>query len=128
MKQEILTPKEKKIRKKIHIRELMETYPGLLTDKENKILSMFTQKNATGANIARKLNISRQAVHDHVRRALTRMENCENKIGNMEKNRKTSIYISKMRKILETAAKETPKQKKALEEALNILKKIEKNI
>ena len=128
MKQKILTPKEKKIRKKIHIRELMETYPGLLTDKENKILSMFTQKNATGANIARKLNISRQAVHDHVRRALTRMENCENKIGNMEKNRKTSIHIDKMRKILETTAKETPKQKKALEEALNILKKIEKNI
>ncbi|MCD6107773.1 MAG: HTH domain-containing protein [Caldisericaceae bacterium] len=128
MKQEILTPKEKKIRKKIHIRELMETYPGLLTDKENKILSMFVQKNATGANIARKLNISRQAVHDHVRRALTRMENCENKIGNMKKNRKTSMHIAKMRKILETVAKETPKQKKALEETLNILKKIEENI
>jgi predicted DNA-binding protein YlxM (UPF0122 family) len=128
MKQKPLTPKEKKILKKIHIRELMDTYPGLLTDKENKILSMFTQKNATGSNIARKLNISRQAVHDHIRRALTRMENCENKIGNMEKNRKTSMHIEKMRKILETVAEKTPRQKEALEEALSILKKIEKNI
>lgn len=127
MKQKILTPKEKKILKKMHIKELMETYPGLLTDKENKILTMFIQRNATGANIARKLNISRQAVHDHVRRALTRMENCENKIGNMEKNRKTSIYIGKMRIVLETIAKETPKQKKALEKALSMLKEIEKN-
>ena len=128
MKQKALTPKEKKIRKKIHIKELVDTYSGLLTDKENEILSLYTEGDTTGAHIARKLNVSRQAVHDHIRRAVTRMENCERKMGKLEKNKKAFMYIDKLQKMLEKMMKEAPKHKEMVEKELRMLKKIEKNI
>jgi len=128
MKQKTLTPKEKKIRKKVHIRELVGTYSGLLTDKENEILSLYTEGSTTGAYIARKLNVSRQAIHDHIRRAVTRMENCERKMGKLEKNKKAFMYIGKLQKMLKKMMKEAPEHKEMIKKELEMLKKIEKNI
>jgi predicted DNA-binding protein YlxM (UPF0122 family) len=75
-----ITPgREKKIKRKEEIGELLEFYAGLLTKKESVVL----------AEVARKLRISRQAVHDHIRRSLGRMRRCENKlqlIANYKKN------------------------------------------
>jgi predicted DNA-binding protein YlxM (UPF0122 family) len=78
MKKE-LTPRERKLLKKARIKELMEVHSGLLTDREKKILTLYTDPNMSGALIARKLNVSRQAVHDHVNRAFNKIENCESK-------------------------------------------------
>jgi len=80
---------EKKIKRKEEIGELLEFYSGLLTKKELGVLELYIQPNYSGAEVARKLRISRQAVHDHIRRSLGRMRRCENKlqlIANYKKN------------------------------------------
>ncbi|NCQ52989.1 MAG: HTH domain-containing protein, partial [Caldiserica bacterium] len=79
MKKE-LTPRERKLLKKVRIKELMEVHSGLLTDREKRILTLYSDPNLSGALIARRLNVSRQAIHDHVNRALAKMENCESKM------------------------------------------------
>jgi predicted DNA-binding protein YlxM (UPF0122 family) len=80
---------EKKIKRKEEIGELLEFYSGLLTRKELGVLELYIQPNCSGAEVARKLRISRQAVHDHIRRSLGRMRRCESKlqlIANYKKN------------------------------------------
>ena len=59
---------EKKIKRKEEIGELLEFYSGLLTKKELGVLELYIQPNYSGAEVARKLRISRQAVNDHIRR------------------------------------------------------------
>jgi len=80
---------EKKIKRKEEISELLEFYSGLLTKKELGVLELYIQPSCSGAEVARKLRISRQAVHDHIRRSLGRMRRCESKlqlIANYKKN------------------------------------------
>ncbi|HEX7608728.1 MAG TPA: hypothetical protein VF370_05380 [Candidatus Cryosericum sp.] len=80
---------EKKIKRKEEIGELLEFYSGLLTKKELGVLELYIQPNCSGAEVARNLRISRQAVHDHIRRSLGRMRRCESRlqlIANYKKN------------------------------------------
>ena len=80
---------EKKIKRKEEIGELLEFYSGLLTKKELGVLDLYIQPDYSGAEVARNLRISRQAVHDHIRRSLGRMRRCESKlqlIANYKKN------------------------------------------
>jgi len=80
---------EKKIKRKEEIGELLEFYSGLLTKKELGVLELYIQPDYSGAEVARELRISRQAVHDHIRRSLGRMRRCESKlqlIANYKKN------------------------------------------
>ena len=80
---------EKKIKRKEEISELLEFYSGLLTKKELGVLELYIQPSCSGAEVARKLRISRQAVHYHIRRSLGRMRRCESKlqlIANYKKN------------------------------------------
>ncbi len=80
---------EKKIKRKEEIGELLEFYSGLLTRKELGVLELYIQPSCSGAEVARKLRISRQAVHDHIRRSLGRMRRWESKlqlIANYKKN------------------------------------------
>ena len=119
--------KSKKILKKIRIKELMDVYPGLLTEKERYILKLFVKPNMTGASIARKLNVSRQAVHDHIQRALERMENCEKNVRFLRKRNARVKYLKELSKALSSLAEQNPGMREDIEEMQNLVKKIEKN-
>lgn len=95
-----ITPKEKKLLKKARIKELMEVYGTLLSDKEKKVLTLFTDPALTGAAIAKRLKISRQAVHDHIRRGVNKMERCDAKTNMLEKRQKKMKIIAEMEGIL----------------------------
>ncbi len=121
-----MTPKERKIIKKMRIQGLMEVYPGLLTDKEKAILKMYIKPGVTGSAVARKFNISRQAVHDHIKRALTRMESCEASVKFLRKRNKREKQIKLIERIAEKIEKECPALKEEAEQlkkSVNILKK-----
>lgn len=95
-----LTPREKKLARKARVKELLEVYSNLLTDKERKILTLYTDPALTGAAIAKKLKVSRQAVHDHIRRGINKMERCEAKSKLLEKRRKKLKIIFEIESIL----------------------------
>ncbi|MGC8575461.1 MAG: sigma factor-like helix-turn-helix DNA-binding protein [Caldisericum sp.] len=89
-----ITPREKKLIKKARVKELLEVYSSLLTDKERKILTLYTDPALSGAAIAKKLKVSRQAIHDHIRRGINKMERCETKSKLLEKRRrKMKIFL-----------------------------------
>lgn len=122
-----LTGREKKLLKKARVKELIEVYSGLLTDNEKKILTLYTDPNLSGALIARKFNISRQAVHDHIRRALGKMERCESKSHLVVLRKKKLQLILHIEGIL-NSVKETlkPEEKKKIDQVLKTLEELSK--
>ncbi len=92
-----ITPgREKKIKRKEEIGELLEFYSGLLTKKEAGVLELYIQPDYSGAEVARKLRISRQAVHDHIRRSLGRMRRCESKLQLIASYKKNVVMFRKI--------------------------------
>jgi len=87
---------EKKIKRKEEIGELLEFYSGLLTKKELGVLELYIQPTCSGAEVARRLRISRQAVHDHIRRSLGRMRRCESKLELIANYKKNVIMFRKI--------------------------------
>ncbi|MBA4365440.1 MAG: hypothetical protein WC625_00780 [Caldisericia bacterium] len=87
---------EKKIKRKEEIGELLEFYSGLLTKKELGVLELYIQPSCSGAEVARKLRISRQAVHDHIRRSLGRMRRCESKLELISNYKKNVVMFRKI--------------------------------
>jgi len=87
---------EKKIKRKEEIGELLEFYLGLLTKKELGVLELYIQPTCSGAEVARRLRISRQAVHDHIRRSLGRMRRCESKLELIANYKKNVIMFRKI--------------------------------
>lgn len=124
MKKE-LTPRERKLLKKVRIKELMEVHSGLLTDREKRILTLYSDPNLSGALIARRLNVSRQAIHDHVNRALAKMENCESKMHLLVTRKKRYSILAELQGVLESAESvATGELLKKLEEVKKLVDKL----
>ena len=124
MKKE-LTPRERKLLKKVRIKELMEVHSGLLTDREKRILTLYSDPNLSGALIARRLNVSRQAIHDHVNRALAKMENCESKMHLLVTRKKRYSILAELQGVLESAeSMATGELLKKLEEIKKLVDKL----
>jgi predicted DNA-binding protein YlxM (UPF0122 family) len=124
MKKE-LTPRERKLLKKARIKELMEVHLGLLTDRERRILTLYSDPNLNGALIARKLNVSRQAIHDHVNRALAKMERCESKMHLLVTRKKRLSTLAEIQGALESAGDmATGKLREKLEQIKKMVDKL----
>ncbi len=119
--------KKKKISRKLRLRGLMEVYPGLLTIKERQVLELYTKPNVSGSDVARKLKISRQAVHDHIKRALDRMESCEERVKFLKKRSRRRMDIQKLYDTIKRIAEENPTLEKECEEMDKIVQHIDKN-
>ncbi|MEF3244768.1 MAG: hypothetical protein K6343_02115 [Caldisericaceae bacterium] len=120
-----LSPKEKKLLKKIHIKELLEVYANLLTEKEKRIATLYTDPSLNGSEIARRLKVSRQAVHDIVRRATNKMERCDEKSKLLEKRRKKIKVFLEMENAVNNLITDEAK-KNELKKLLETLKRLEK--
>ncbi len=56
------------------INQLLSHYKGLLTDKQQRILEYYYEDDYSLQEIAEILSISRNAVHDHLKKAQEKME------------------------------------------------------
>lgn len=65
--------------------DLFAFYGELLTDKQKDILTLYCLDDLSLGEIAEDLNISRQGVHDTVKRSAKTLESYEIKLGLMEK-------------------------------------------
>ena len=48
---------------------LLDAYEGLLTEKQQEILSLYYKEDLSFSEIAENLGISRAAVNDHIKRS-----------------------------------------------------------
>lgn len=117
---------EKKIKRKEEIGELLEFYAGLLTKKELGVLELYIQPNCSGAEVARKLRISRQAVHDHIRRSLGRMRRCETKLQLIANYKKNAVMFRKIMSKLDQCCEQSHNTEgaRSLEELKTLFEKL----
>lgn len=65
---------------------LYDFYEKLLTDKQRTVLCFYLNEDYSLAEISEKIDISRQAVHDIIKRTTLKLEDFENKLGLYKKN------------------------------------------
>lgn len=64
---------------------LIDFYGGLLTDKQRMIMSYHFEEDMSLSEISEELDISRQAVHDIIKRSEKALREYENELGLMKR-------------------------------------------
>ncbi len=77
----------------LHMSDLFDLYGPLLTEKQQKCLSMHLFEDFSLSEIGEELGISRQAVYDMLHRSREALENYENKLGILARREKKKEQI-----------------------------------
>jgi len=72
--------KEDKTSKNIKVSMLLDFYGQLLTGKALEIMELYYNEDISFSEISENLGITRQAVHDTVKRSVAALENYESKL------------------------------------------------
>lgn len=86
---------------------LYDFYGELLTDRQKEIYEQFVLEDLSLGEIAQEAGISRQGVHDLVKRCNKLLEGYEEKLHLVEKFLSVRQKVEEMNKLLETA-EDTP--------------------
>lgn len=77
---------EEVFEQRMRLGRLFDLYGGLLTDKQRDCLNMYFYDDLSFSEISEELGVSRQAVHDLLKRVEQTLEKYENKLGLLAKN------------------------------------------
>ena len=81
---------------RIHVTELFGLYGPMLTEKQYKCLSMYLDEDFSLSEIGEDLGVSRQAVHDLIKRCTKDMEAKEEALHLIERFRKVREDVSRL--------------------------------
>jgi uncharacterized protein len=76
------------IEQHIRLNLLIDIYGSLLTDKQKTIMDLYFEEDLSLAEIAETQTISRNAVHDHIKRTVKILENYEENLQLLSKYQK----------------------------------------
>jgi predicted DNA-binding protein YlxM (UPF0122 family) len=79
---------------------LYDFYGSLLTDKQREILELYYQHDLSLAEIAADSGISRQGVHDLVKRAVRTLEKAEERMGLVKRFAAKEKLLRRIREII----------------------------
>lgn len=82
--------------KNIEISLLFELYGNLLTDKQKRIIDYYYNCDLSLSEIGENVGITRQAVRDNLKNAEKNLYDFEEKLGFLEKQRKTEEKLEKI--------------------------------
>lgn len=68
------------------VNDLIDLYGNLLTANQLNILELYYMEDLSLKEIAEELNVSRNAVHDSLKRSLITLEDYEEKLNLLEKD------------------------------------------
>lgn len=97
---------------------LFDFYGELLTDHQKEIYGRFLLDDLSSAEIAKEAGISRQGVHDLIRRCTQTLDGYEEKLHLVERFLTVKEKVRKIDKLLDRY--ETEKDRKVLEEIRHI--------
>lgn len=86
---------------------LYDFYGALLTEKQRQVMAFYHEENLSLSEIAQEFGISRQAVHDTLKKAEQALEDYENKLNLIDKLVKTEEAIAEIDREIEELASET---------------------
>ncbi|MCL6452997.1 MAG: YlxM family DNA-binding protein [Alicyclobacillus sp.] len=75
------------------IGDLYDLYGALLTARQREMVELYYLDDWSLAEVASHLQVSRQAVHDHLRRATEQLEHYEATLHLLESGRKTHAAV-----------------------------------
>ncbi len=84
------------IDRRIEIAILVKYYGNLLTNKQREIINMYVDNNLSFHEVSIELNISRQAVKDALDKAVSTMENYENKLKFIARDNKIKDVLNEL--------------------------------
>ncbi len=103
--------------KKEHVILLMDLYGDLLTKKQNDYLSLYYEEDMSLGEISVELNVSRNAVYDNIKRAVTSLNDYEDKLQLLDKHKKRMALI-------DTIEQEEKKDHTDIDDYLEMLRRI----
>ncbi len=74
---------------------MFDAYGALLTPRQQELLRRYYQEDLSLGEIAEQMHVSRQAVHDALRRAQTSLEKFEAALGLVTRARRTEHYFTR---------------------------------
>ena len=84
----------------LYLTELFDIYGTLLTKRQQRCMELHLFQDFSLAEIGEELGISRQAVHDNLRRSQKTMEEWESKLGMVERYRRERAELSAVRELI----------------------------
>ena len=84
---------------------LYDFYGVLLTERQREVMELYHEENLSLAEIAAEMGISRQGVHDALKKAEKSLEGYEQKLGLVEKFQKANSSINEIDKRIEKLIK-----------------------
>lgn len=91
--------------KNIEIGMLLDFYGQLLTDRQQEILNLYFENDLSLAEISEDLGITRQGVHDNIKRAEKSLYEYEERLGIVNKFMQNKIKIGNALKHIDLAQK-----------------------
>ena len=79
------------------INELYDVYKSLLTNKQREYIELYYHENLSLSEIAAEVGVSRNAVHDNIRRTDALLIGYEEKLKIYEKDRKRQAFYDKIK-------------------------------
>lgn len=105
---------------------LLDFYGQLLTARQYEILDLYYNDDYSLGEIAEELGISRQGVHDSIRKGRTALENYEARLGLATRFREQEEIMKKALSCLNRVEREVPQAagNKSFQEAVKALGKV----
>lgn len=91
---------EKALEKTNRMNLLLDFYGTLLTGKQQTILTSYFYEDFSLGEIAAELDISRQAVFEHIKRAEQSLEDYEARLGLAKKHEQRFKWIGRLEQLL----------------------------
>lgn len=101
---------------------LKDSYGSLLTDKQQSVLSLYYENDWSLSEIGESMGISRQGVHDLLRRAEISLEEYEERLHLVERFVSTRFCLNKIRLLLES---EMEPDSTAYQQVLTVLRELD---
>lgn len=99
---------------------LYDFYGGLLTEKQRSVMSLYHEENLSLSEIAHEYGISRQGVHDTLKKAEQALEEYERKLNLVDRLMKTEAAVLELRDEFKTLEKIIAENHEAIEHLYNI--------
>ena len=92
-----------KIERFVHLNRLYSIYKDVLTDKQKEILSLLLEEDYSLGEVSDEIGISRQAVHDTIKRTEKAFQFYEDTIGMFRYEEKVSSKVERLLQLVQSS-------------------------
>lgn len=112
------------IDKFVHLNKLFILYKNLLTEKQTTILEYYFGEDLSLGEISEEINVSRQAVHDTVKRCEGILIDYESKLGLQKKEQDDNEKLELIVKTIDEIKNEYDLRDKRIDKIIKICKEL----